>query len=278
MKTFIPKILLFTLLLCGCQKDDFVDCTIETGAKLKRILNCPDYDCDNPVYGVATFEYDEKGRFSKVTGGLPLSWTPNDIYIPIKPGVYEYNSKGQLAKVTASDGGYYSYEYNSKGQLIKMENFVWSNSDSELHHFRTYYYTYFDDCKIEKEYIEYPLTNRFVYTLYQYGFNDKIAREEYYDNSDELDSYKIYKYDDNGNLTEKIVYREGWGPYLYLVYTYEKGLNVQTDIYNDLEKNYYLRKILKTHDDSGNLIFLESLEQRSSSQTSFSWKYEYYEE
>lgn len=276
MKIYFQTFLVLMLFLFGCQKEDLVDCTIETGPKLKRIISCYSIDCAPPVSAIyVEYEYDDHDRISRVTAPSPHGGFP--ILETIKFGLYEYNSKGQLVKITRSDGGYDLYEYNSRGQFIKMENFVWSNRDSEIHHFRTYYYTYSDDCKIEKEYIEYPLTDMFIYNLYQYSYTGKLSREEHYEDSDNLKSYIIYEYDDSGKLIKESSYLGDNFFISYTLHTYENELNIRSDVFIN-DGLIHLREIIREYDENKNLIIFESNELSGfSPEFSYRLKYEYFE-
>lgn len=270
--------ILFFILSSGCQKEDFVDCEIQTGPKLKRIISCYSTGCAPPVSEIyVEYEYDECDRISRVTapslhGGLPILET-------IKFGLYEYNSKGQLKKITRSDQGYDLYEYNSRGQMIKMEHFIMSSDPSRgIVNFRNYFYTYIDDCKLEKEYIEYPLIDKFRYTLYKYDNDGNLSIIEKYENSDNVAYYTIYEYDDLGNLIKESYYNADNLLKSYTLHTYENELNVRSDVFKD-NGLIHVREIIREYDENKNLIIFESNELSIvSSQLSYRLKYEYFEE
>ena len=258
-KQFLPIIFSLTLILissCHKDNDSFENIINKNGAKLKRILLYSSVDSDTPLSIVEEYEYDEENRISKVSSPM---YQEGEIVGTIK---------------------YDLYEYNSQGQLIKIENFnANSNSPTGYINLKNYTYTYSNNGKKEKEYIEYPQIGSFAYTLYKYD-NGKLSRIEKYErNSDDLESYVINKYDNSGNLIKETSFSKNGNPVFYKQHTYENGLNVQTDIFGGEDMKEHVSEIINTYDKNGNLIIRE-FNQLSPLSSSLSgvYKYEYYDE
>lgn len=249
-------ILIFTF-TTSCQKeDDSLENPIyPSNAKLKRILGYSTMDPDKPISIVEEYEYDEKGRISKVSSPM------------YQDGVIVGTIRYDL------------YEYNSQGQLIKIENYnANSNSPTGFINLKNYTYTYSNNGKKEKEYIEYPQIGSFSYTLYKYDKGILSRIEKYGRDSDDLENYVVNEYDKLGNLVKETAYRADNQPYSYTQHSYEKGLNIQSDIFGGEGMKIHAREIFKTYDENNNLIIKESNELLSySSSLSYVLRYEYFE-
>lgn len=259
-----PKQLLLTIfsaiiiIASSCQKDDdsFENGINQNGAKLKRILLYSSIDSEFPLSIVEEYEYDEENKISKVSSPM---YQDGEIVGTIKYDLYEYNSQGQLIRIE---------NYNSN-----------SNSPTGYINLKNYTYTYSNNGKKEKEYIEYPQIGSFAYTLYKYD-NGKLSRIEKYErNSDDLESYVINEYDNSGNLIKETSFSKNGNPILYKQHSYESGLNVQTDIFGGEDMKEHLSEIINTYNENNNLIIRE-FNQLSpfSSMLSGVYKYEYYDE
>ena len=77
--------------------------------------------------------------------------------------------------------------------------------------------------KKEKEKIEYPQIGTYEYTLFIY---DKgiLKKSEKYNNSDNLESYMIYDYDNSGNLIKETFFGTDNQPYRYTLHIYKTDL------------------------------------------------------
>ena len=249
--------LLSLILICSCQKEnDSLENNInQNGAKLKQILLYSSIDSEDPISIVAEYEYDEEDRISKVSSPM---YQDGEIVGTIK---------------------YDLYEYNSQGQLIKIENFnANSNSPSGFINLKNYIYTYSDNGKREKEYIEYPQISSFEYSLYKYD-KDKLTKIEKYDNSDNLESYIKNEYDNSGNIIKETSFGEYNQPFSYTQHSFENGLKVQSDVFAGEDMKEHVCEIFRIFDENNNLIIRESNElSLYSSMMSHVLKYEYFEE
>lgn len=255
-KILLGLLSLTFILICSCQKenDSFENIINQNGAKLKRILLYSSIDSEAPISIVAEYEYDEEDRISKVSSPM---YQDGEIVGTIK---------------------YDLYEYNSQGQLIKIENFnANSNSPTGFINLKNYIYTYSDNGKKEKEYIEYPQIGSFEYSLYKY---DKgiLTRIEKYGNSDNLESYIINEYDNSGKLVKETSFGKDNQPFSYTQHSYENGLIVQSDVFAGEDMKEHVREIINTYDENNNIIIKEFNELSPYSSTlSCVFRYEYFE-
>lgn len=256
MKTkslFFGLISLLIVLFSNCSKeDDFSDSELLQGnARLKRVLLFATIDSEEPMSILEEYEYDEKGRISKVSAPL------GD-----RDGLLYYNL----------------YEYNSANQLIKIVNYHSNNnSPTGFINLKNYIYSYLSDGKIERKYIEYPQMNSFEYFIYEYQ-NKQPVKIKKYDNSNELESYVVNQYDNSGKLIKETSYAYDNHCTSYTQHSYSNGLNIKSDVYSGKDMEH-MREIIKTYDDNNNLIILESNELSiCSSAMSCVLRYEYYEE
>jgi len=246
------------ILTSSCQKeDDYNENNItQNGARLKRILLYSSIDSETPLSIIEEYEYDEENRVSKVSSPM-----------------YE---EGEIVGMIKYD----LYKYNVHGQLEKIENFnANSNSPTGFINLKKYTYTYSNNGKKEKEYIEYPQIGSSAYTLYKYD-KGKLSRIEKYErNSDDLESYVINKYDNSGNLVRETSFSKDNIPSIYKQHSFENGLNVRTDIFGGEDMEEQIREIINTYDEKNNLIIKESNELSPySSMMSHVLKYEYFED
>ena len=245
------------LLFASCQKEnDFSDSELLQGnARLKRVLLFATIDSEEPLSILEEYEYDEKGRISKVSA--PFGDRDGLLYY----NLYEYNSANQLMKIVN-----YHSNINSPTGLINLKNYI---------------YSYSSDGKIEREYIEYPQINSFEYFVYEYQNNqfvkiNKLVKISKYDNKNELESYVVNQYDNSGKLIKETSYAYDNHCISYTIHTYSGILLLKSDVYRG---GVHLREILRTYDMNNNLIILESNElSMLSSAMSCVLRYEYYEE
>lgn len=244
---------LFSLILIvtfSCQKGNMI---YPNKAKLKKILMFSSIDSKDPIGVLAEYEYDEEDRISKVSN----------------PRYLDGKMRGIL---------YYDlYEYASNGQLKKIKNYhANGNSPTGFINLKNYTYTYSEDGKKEKEYIDYP-QGPFEYTLYKYS-NNKLVRIEKYYNGDYMESYVVNDYDNSGNLIKETSFGEDNHVLSYTQHSYENGLNTQSDVFG-WRNMVHQREIFRTYDKNNNLIILESYELQSfSSRVDMVERYEYFEE
>ncbi len=242
---------LIFILNSNCQKENNLieNPTFPNNAKLKRILVYSTIESTEAISIDKEYEYDDKGRISRINSPI---YENGEI-----TGLYSYDL----------------YNYNSNEQLVKIENYHAStNSPTGFINLKNYVYSYSDDGKIEK--IE--VSNN--YSLYKYE-NNILTRIEEYGSSDELERYTVYEYDNSGNLIKETAYDPDNQPYSYTKYSYENGLNIQSDIFGGEDMKIHIREIFNTYDENNNLIIKESNELLSySSALSYVLRYEYFEE
>ncbi len=252
---------LFFILFSSCQKED--DLSVDKirqenqyplNAKLERVLLFSDIDSEQPISIVAEYEYNEDDRISKVSSPM---YQDGEIVGTLKYDLYEYNSIGQLLTVTN-----FNANSNSPTGFINLKNYI---------------YTYSDDGKKEREYIEYPQINSFEYSPFKYD-NDRLARIEKYGNTNELESYIVNEYGGSGQIIKETSYANDNHPYSYTEHIYSEGLNIKSNVYAGPTMEC-IRERLKTYDENHNLIILEINELSLYSCTmSHVLKYEYFDE
>lgn len=251
MKTITNLLGLLSLtfvLMVGCQKDSFW----QNDAKLKQILLYASLESETPVCIAEEYTYDDKGRISKVS----TPWYEGTEIV----GTIKYDV----------------YKYNAQSQLIRIENFHANiNEPSGFLHLKDYVYTYSDHGKKIKESIEYAPNNPAEYSLYTYT-GDKLTKIELYDQSNNLESYTIYEYDNTGQfLLKEISYTKDNLAYSNTRHTYKNGRNVKSIVYNGDDTTEVVREIIRTYDINNHLIVLESNESLYSSMMSKVLRYIY---
>jgi len=232
-------LILLTIIAAACQKDDTPLCSYPKNAKLKRIVHCfePNLDCPTIEYDGSIeqeYEYDSKDRIQKV----------------IHAGMFEYEL----------------YNYDSEGKLVNIE--YYSTYRDEYVHDKNRVFTYSEDGRKIREYIDWMNSDWFQYSHFEYTNNQLSKTENYELNSDELENYILYEYDDSGNLVKETTYNKYDVPYSYTEHFYENGLNVKT--------HHATGMFIKSYDENENLIFMESDYLSGSSKGNFMHKYEYF--
>jgi len=248
--------LLIFVFLPGCEKDNNVTriTNYAENAKLKRILLYASIDSEEPIAIDSEYEYDSLGRVQKVTAPMH---DDGKIVGTIRYDLYEYNSKGQLARISN-----YNANINSPTGFINLHNRVYFYSDEGL--------------KI-KELIEYPQIGSFEYTLFTYS-GDKLIKAEKYDNMDKLERNNSYEYNVVGELIKEIAYAYDNAILSVTNTFYKNGVNTLTEVYWG-NQEIKTREIRKTYDSSGNLIIKESDELSIlSSAMSHVLRYEYFDD
>ena len=255
-------IFMMVLVNLGCQKDtELCHCELLTGsALLYRVLVYDSVDASEPSRVLEQYDYDESGRISRFL--LPMAVDTN-----IDNRLYYYEL----------------YAYNSSNQLISKSRFnanVYSPTGYE--NLMNFTYSYADDGKLTREYIEYPVIGSFSYSLYYYA-KDKLSKmERYVMDTDELESYIEYTYDYCGRLIkENTVFMADPVFIYYTEHSYLNGLNDRSDVYagRDESNIEHIREMFKTYDLENNLIINEITElEEFSTQPSRALRYEYYTE
>ena len=246
------------IVILSCEKNNDSDTNeiknYQKHAKLKRVLLYSSVDSKEPINIVDEYKYDSLNRVCKVSSPM-----------------YE---NGEITGIIKYD----SYEYNIKGELAKIFNFnANTNSPIGFINLKNYIYTYSSNGIKEKELIEYPQINSYEYSMFKYS-NTKLVKVEKYDDKDILETFTIYEYNNLGELTKEISYTSDDIIISVTNNTYDKGLNILTEVYSGNNENK-IREINKTYDSNGNLIMIESNELKPySSLISHVMRYEYYEE
>ena len=238
------------------------------GSKLKHISYVESINSKESGMIITQYEYDEQGRISKVSQPMYENGTP----------MFE---NGTIVGFVSYSG----YVYNNAGLLEKII-YYHSNSYEGFINLRTNTYSYDNDGNKRKEVIVYPraLPFRTDSTLYYYD-NNRLKREDKYEDGyfgtepwrSELITYIEYEYDNQGILVKETNYSGTDNtPYQFSVHSYQNGLNVKTEIFNN-NNDQKIREIRRYYDRNDNLIYLESEELSIySSLMSYVTKYEYY--
>jgi hypothetical protein len=253
---------ILVLLMFSCHKEtDLSDCEILNGnAKLQRVLEYDTMNTTVPLRILEQYEYDELGRISRVS-------VPKAIDTNLDSSLYSYDL----------------YEYNSDNQLIKKANYNANiYSLTGYVNLRNHIYSYSDEGKVNKEYIEYPLIGSYSYLLFFYAKNKLAKTETYKMDTDELESYIEYEYDKCGRLIKETeVYMSDTDFVYYTNHSYQNGLNFRSEVYAGKSAAVVdrIREMIKTYDMGNNLIINEIKElQPYSTQPSRVIRYEYYTE
>lgn len=250
--TFLRLLSLLIILTSACQKDDTPPCSYPNNATLKRIvhcfepdLECPTMECEGSIE--REYEYDRKGRIEKVM---------------IRPRYEDGVLTGMFEKQ--------QYDYDSEGKLVNIEyhQFIGMVDTSWYWHEKNHIYTYSEDGKKIREYIDWIESESFQFKLYKYT-NSRLSKiENYVKDSDVLENYVLYEYDNYGNLIGETTYSKYDVEMYRTTHIYENGLNT--------ESNRYGNKYIKTYDENDNLILVEIFRLPGSSKGNERLKYEYY--
>lgn len=245
---------LIFILFSGCRKESgpLDALTYQKGAKLLRILLYSSIENKNPLYITEEYEYDKSNRVSKISSPMYQDGKVSGI---LKYDLYEYNPKGQLAKIAN-----FNSNISSPTGFINLKNTT---------------YTYSEDGRKEKAITEYPQINSSEYSLFTYNSN-QLVKIENYDKSNKLIAYITNNYDNSGNLIKETSFSNDDRPISYTSHTYKNGLNVRSDVFSGLDMKVHIREIIRTFDKNKNLIILKSNELSIFSSTmSYVLKYEY---
>ena len=158
----------------------------------------------------------------------------------------------------------YIYEYSNTGVLInkkykaKEGNNYPDQTESEFSLIREYKYSYPDNKKIEKEYLNNELTDSVIYSY----MNDLLISEYHYDLKNALDWSIIYEYDSNNNLIKETSNPEG----TYAINSYEGSRITKTSEYDRngsfIDENEFIysksedKVIIETHHKVSSVDFL----------------------
>ncbi|MFG6084748.1 MAG: hypothetical protein AB3F67_4620 [Candidatus Phytoplasma solani] len=108
--------------------------------------------------------------------------------------IYEYNTQGQLTKITnyKPDGSIYHYsifEYNTQGQLIKKIFYKPNNTIGCY-----YIYEYNTQGQLTKKIDYKPDGSIGFYYIYEYNTQGQLIKKIYYKSNNTIDFYFIYEY------------------------------------------------------------------------------------
>ena len=273
---FILNVFFFSS--CGKQEmgnnsviDDYIvqNVLYAKESKLKNISYVESIRSKKGGIIISQYEYDELGRISKVSQPMYEDGTPmfeNGTIV----GLFSYSD----------------YVYDLKGQLEQII-YYHSNLYEGFINLQTNTYSYDKYGNRVKEVIEYPraLPFRTESTIYYYD-NNCLKREDKYQDgyygsehlSSKLITYIEFEYDKQGQLVKETNYSaEDDKPDQTVIHSYQNGLNVKTEVFNNYFQNDKMREIQRYYDKNGNLIYLESKELAMySSAMSYVVKYEYY--
>lgn len=152
-----------------------------------------------------TYDYNDHGdriRTEEIT-------TPDYVKPKITEKTYEYNSRGDVTRITSSDGSYTVYEYEYRGNnLLKKTVTKWSNSNASRPG-STDEYIYDADGNVQTSTSVTNLTYNFetIVVVNERDGDGRIVRatrrrtEEYFDGRKGSDTTSIatYTYDEHGN-------------------------------------------------------------------------------
>jgi len=264
----------------GCEKNEMGNNSVihdyivqnilyAKGSKLKNISYVESVNSKKGGIIITQYEYDERGRISKVSQPM------------YENGTSMYENGTIIGLFSYSD-----YVYNNKGQLEKII-YYHSNVSAGFLNLETYTYSYDKNGNKLKTLIEHPVISKTDSILYFYE-KGRLVRENKYDSgpfesygvmyiNGGLVSYTEYEYDSYDNLVKETYYSgTNNTPIQFSVHSYQSGLNVKTEIFsikNDLKAG----EIRRYYDKNDNLIYLESKELAPySSSMSYVVKYEYY--
>jgi hypothetical protein len=217
------------LVLLSCHKEDDI---LPKNARLKQVLLYDSLKAKEPTRIWEEYEYNKLGLISKVS----YFYYDNKF---LKYDLYEYNSIGQLIKIT---------DYNAN-----------SNSPTGYILLKTYTYTYSDEGKKIKETIG---DNGREYNLFFYtdGRLSRIENYGYYEKPDVLLKYRIFELDNYGQPIREVLYGFNNEPFEWTINTFLNGLMVKTEIYIDKNLENNRRKIYRTFDANKNLKIQETYE------------------
>jgi len=243
---------LILMVLLGCKKENDI---LPENARLKQVLSYDSVNAKEPNGILEEYEYNESGQISKVS--------------------YDNYGNGFLK--------YDLYEYNSAGQLIKITEYN-ANSSSATGYILliTYTYTYSNEGKKVKEFIQY--LNGSGYNLFFYT-DGRLSRTENHgwpNPTDQLVSYTLFEFDNSGQPIREVLYAANNEPYRWTINTFSNGLMVKTVIYaaeNFENPDNKVREFKRTFDANKNLKILETFQGPASSQVGhFVYKYIYFGE
>jgi len=230
-------VLIFIFLL-SCQKESNI---LPVNARLKQVLLYNLLTSTEPIDTIEEYEYNESGQISKMS-------------TPVDYNLYAYNSSGQLDKIT----NYYSNTNSPTGFII----------------LKIYTYSYRNDGRKEKEFIEYPRINNTEYSLFSYT-EGRLTRIEKYDTGNKLKEVVQYEHDGNGRPVKEIMYTGNNIPFQWTINSFSNGLMIKSETYKDEAYELKVREIKRTYDENKNLKILESIEGPNSSLISHVLRYKY---
>lgn len=246
----LPALILLTA--WGCRNDvnpATREVTYESNAKLKRTLMYSSAEDSTPIAIVDEYEYDNQDRVSKISSPW---YDDGKIVGTSKYDLYEYNSGGQVARISNFNANIYS-----PTGFLNLKNYI---------------YTYNPGGLKTKELIEYPQISTSEYTLYFYDGQKLVKAERY---GRQLEDYITYEYNGN-NLVKEVFHSSKGEPLTITRHTYTNGLKTKTEI-SLASNNEKTRVINKTYDANHNLVMMESKELALySSAMSYVMRYEYY--
>lgn|SRR5690606_40374514 len=223
--------------------------------------------------------YPENARLIRVLHYSSLK-TQKDAHVE----EYEYDGEGKLIKTShdfyrdgerAGIAGYEEYEYDVQKRLAKIAFFDYNNINEGFTNQKNILFSYDNNGLKEKETIEHPKIGSTEEVIFHHDGRKKLILKQNINSSQLLDSYHLFKYNAQDQLTEESIHDINDRLMRKHIYHYENGNNTETRVYVG-DTNELLRKITKTFDRNKNLILLQSEELAIySSATSYIQKFEY---
>ncbi len=152
------------------------------------VLTFVSCDNDGDVVRIPNYPPNAKLKYKK------LYSSDGEIFMGIS-AEYEYNDKGQIAKVTAptynkgksaSVGQYSLYKYNKRGELIHISDYVYNKLKGYIN-LENHYFSYFPNGLKEKEVIKHPIINSYTYMLSEYDDAGRLWKISRYDKDEKLE-------------------------------------------------------------------------------------------
>ncbi len=257
MKTrfFTPGLFFLAFIAFSACRNEILDPrdgSLHRNAKLKRILLYSSKEAEEPIAIVSEYEYDSMGRISKVTHPM---YEDGVIAGVMDYEIYEYNSRGLPEKIM-------SYNYNANPGVGFVS--TWTRQ-----------YSYDKNGRVTNICTSYRGADCYESLLYIYEYN-LLTRIEKYNFDDALESFIINEYNHQEELVKEMTYAWDGQAIDFTLHTWTNGLNTRSDFYG-FRDLVHAREIIRTFDQTGKLLILESNELVAySSAMSHVLKYEYY--
>ena len=164
---------------------------------------------------------------------------------------YKYDEANRISRINYGDDiyAYEIYQYNSKGELEKISSYVNLNNSPVLNH--TYLYSYDAIGNKVTEQIDFTDNRETVNNLYNYS-GGKLTKQEHYEGNKQT-HYIIYEYKSDKLVKEKF-FVPGEKDFITTEYLYEEGLLVYSITYSGNPESGFGRDERDYYDKNDNLI------------------------